>query len=337
MRRLLRTAALAGLATVVAASSAAAADWAGSDPASNYRVTEMPASCAAPTSPACIDASVAQLDQARARLGQPPYQLPSNFDSLAPIEQGFVLTNLDRILSGLRPMTGLTPALNRDAAAGMVSDSDPEPSASNYLSWTSNWAGGALNMPLAYEEWMYDDGPGSGNLDCSSPKSPGCWGHRHDVLWKFDGSGPLAMGSAAGSDSGGERSYTLLLFEGDQSYAPRYSYTWAQAVAAGASGGNASSSRPATNPASPPVSVATRARVRIASLHARGRRVAVTMAAPSAGAIRCALTRHLRRGWARDRFHLCSPSVVLSAGRPGRYRLRVRAGNSSATRYLRIR
>jgi hypothetical protein len=30
--------------------------------------------------------------------------------------------------------------------------------------------------------WMYDDGPGSSNIDCTSSDTSGCWGHRDNVL-----------------------------------------------------------------------------------------------------------------------------------------------------------
>ena len=187
----------------------------GADPRSNFPVDQLPASCDQPTSPACLDASVAFLNQARAGLGQGPYQLPANFDSLSPQIQQFVLTNLDRIQYGLAPITGITASLSQDAMGGVTHDTDPHPTDPNFNYWTANWAGGFENVVLAYEAWMYDDGPGSGNLDCSPHDSSGCWGHRHDVLWSFDGSGALAMGSAVGTDSSGSPGYAMVLGEGD--------------------------------------------------------------------------------------------------------------------------
>ena len=139
----------------------------------------------------CIDAAVTYLNAARAHLGQTAYVLPGNFVSLTPAEQALVLTDLDRTRYGLPPVTGLTAALDQDAARGVQGDGDPQASGSSFIASTSNWAGGYQNMPLAYEAWMYDDGPASGNLDCPSAGAPGCWGHRHDVLWGFGGGGTL--------------------------------------------------------------------------------------------------------------------------------------------------
>jgi hypothetical protein len=112
------------------------------------------------------------------------------------------------------------------------------------MAYASNWAGGYVNVVQAYEGWMYDDGPGSGNVDCTSGDPSGCWGHRHDILWEFDPTGgQTAMGAAAGSDSAGTPGYAMLLVQGsDSSYRPTYTYTWEQAVADGAGGGLGSGS-----------------------------------------------------------------------------------------------
>jgi hypothetical protein len=288
---------------------------------------------------------VAVLNQARASLGQPAYAIPANFVSLTPAEQGFVLANLDRILYGLAPVTGLTAALDTDAAAGVHADADPQPTASNYLAWTANWAGGFSNMPLAYEAWMYDDGPGSGNLDCSSSNTAGCWGHRHDVLYKFDPTGgALAMGVAQGTDPSGQAGYAMLLFGGDESYRPDYVYTWAQAVAAGAGHGVAGSvgtgggTGPGRGAGSHPGNGnhgGVPARVTI-SIHLAGRHVTVVASVPPGSRLQCAVTRHGKHGWARDHYRACPAHFSLAGRRPGRYRLRARAAGVVVTRYVRV-
>ncbi len=239
MYRVARVLSLTAVLICAVCSVALADGPVGSDPHSNYSVNQLPASCDQPTSAACLNASVSFLDQARASLGQGPYQLPANFDSLSPQIQQFVLTNVDRIQYGLPPITGITAGLSQDAMLGVVHDTDPHPTDSNFNYWTANWAGGFENVVLAYEAWMYDDGPGSGNLDCTSGNSSGCWGHRHDILWSFGGSGALAMGSAVGADSSGSPGYAMVLGEGDAgSYQPAYTYTWSQAIAGGASAGS---------------------------------------------------------------------------------------------------
>ncbi len=235
MARLARLLCLTAVLVCAIGSTAFADGPVGSDPHANLPVNQLPQSCDQPTSAACVAASVGFLDQARAGLGQGPYQLPADFAALAPQIQQFVLTNLDRIQYGLPPITGITAGLSQDAMGGIQRDADPHPSDPNFNYWTANWAGGFENVVLAYEAWMYDDGPGSGNLDCTSPSAPGCWGHRHDVLWSFGATGPLAMGSAVGKDSAGISGYAMVLGKGDAgSYQPTYTYTWSQAVLDGA-------------------------------------------------------------------------------------------------------
>lgn len=323
----------------------------GADPSSNFHIGALPAACNVPTSAACIVAAVSDLDAARANLGQPPYLLPTNFTSLTPEQQGFVLANLDRVLYGLAPIPGITAGLSQDAAVGVQRDTDPKPSDPNFNYYTSNWAGGFINPPLAYEAWMYDDGPGSGNLDCTSNNTAGCWGHRHDILWSLDGTNPLAMGVAAGTDPSGSTGYAMLLGEGGPDYRPVYTYTWSQAVAAGANGGvNGTPPNPGTGSGGPgptPKPMATPAhpkgtqtgvvaRVAILSIHVQRHRVSVRIAAPAGSTLRCALTRRTAHGWARAHYSACTRSQVFGPVSRGRYRLRVLTATSSATRYLRV-
>ncbi len=235
VRLLVRPFLLAAAMLLLAGAGARADGPAGADPANNDPLGPMPSSCATqPDGSSCVNAAVFYLDRARARLGQPPYDVPSDFVSLAPDQQALVLTNLDRTLYGLPAITGLTAALDGDAAQGVQADSDPSSSDPHFSSYAANWAGGYPNLPAAYEVWMYDDGPGSGNLACTSTDTSGCWGHRHDVLWSFGGSGFLAMGAAAGLDPQGNPGEAMLLGEGDGSYTPSYTYTWFQAQADGA-------------------------------------------------------------------------------------------------------
>lgn len=241
-RRLRASLFLVGVAACVAVPSAFGA-WAGSDPTSNHPPGTLPTACeSAPTGTACVNAGIYYLDQARAALDQPAYKLPADFPSLTPAEQTFILTDLDRVLYGLPPVPGLTAALNTDAAtSGVAANGDPAPSDVNELNgWTGNWAGGYDNVVLAYQGWMYDDGPGSPNLACTSQNPVDCWGHRHDILWKFASGDVLAMGAASGEGPTGSTSYAMVLVGGypagggDPGYQPSYTYTWSRAVADGA-------------------------------------------------------------------------------------------------------
>lgn len=328
----------------------ALASWAGSDPSSNFSVDSLPQACGTdPTGAVCINASVTYLNQARASLGQPAYVVPSNFVSLSPPQQVLVLTNLDRTLYNLPPITGLTDALDQDAAAALASDSDPQPSTSEWYGYTSNVAWGNENVVLAYEGWMYDDGPGSGNVDCTRSDPSGCWGHRHDILWQF-GAGALAMGAAAGTDNSGSPSYTMLLLQGSPSYRPVYTYSWSQAVANGAGGsggsvaglpnGSTTNSGSATSgaghagvPSGSPVARGARASIRIQSLRVHGHRMTVRFAAPAGAVLRCSLSRTSGR---MHRVKSCSGSVTFGHLRAGRYRLRVSFGPASVSRRVSV-
>jgi hypothetical protein len=324
------------------ATAALASGPVGTDPSTNFQIGALPQACQTdPTGVVCIDASVGYLNQARASLGQPPYALPADFASLTPAQQALILTNSDRVLYNLPPITGLTDALDGDAAAGVTSDSDPTPSTSDWYGYTSNAAWGDANMVLAYEGWMYDDGLGSDNVDCTASDTSGCWGHRHDILWQFD-AGALAMGAAAGTDSSGNRSFTMLLVQGSPSFNPVYTYTWAQALADGAPTSSASSTTPAPSAGSsragdsPAAPVASGARVglRIDRLRVRGHRITITISLPSGAPVRCSLTRlHGRLRRARR----CGRLVTFAHLPAGRYRLRIGSGAGIVSRRVLVR
>jgi hypothetical protein len=228
---------LATLAVAFAAPLATAASGAGApaDPPADIPLGPLPGACSgAPTGAVCENASIARLDAAHAKLGLGPYRLPSDFDSLLPPRQLLILANLDRTAYRLHPIGGLSLTLDAVAKQGALARRDPDPGPQllgvpGQVGYASNWAGGAPNAPVAYFEWMYDDGYGSGNLDCTSPSAAGCWGHRHTIL-AFGGARTLTMGAAVVV---GEASYTLTVVATEQPIF-HYSYTWAQARADGA-------------------------------------------------------------------------------------------------------
>jgi hypothetical protein len=231
-------AALLASPSLPGAEGATAAAAAAPNPAANLPLGRLPLSCErAPTGATCENVSIERLDAARAKLGLGPYRLPSGFVALAPARQWLILANLDRIAYALRPIRGLTLPLNASARQGAQAREDPNPWAlvaglpgQSEVAFASNWAGGQQNALLAYYGWMYDDGYGSGNLDCSSPTAPGCWGHRQDVL-AFPAAATLSMGAAAIVH--GDPSYALTIVATSTAPWP-YSYTWAKAQADGA-------------------------------------------------------------------------------------------------------
>jgi hypothetical protein len=204
------------------------------NPHANMHVRRMPAACRThPTGAVCVNAAVWYLDRDRAAMGKPPYALPARFVSLGPVRQAFILANLDRIAYRLPPIAGMTSGLDRDALTGARANADPTPSGSFWQGFTSNFAAGYPNMAAAYQAWMFDDGIGSGNVDCSNRHRAGCWGHRQDVLWNFASTGAPAPGLAMGAAMTGTRQ-TLLIAAHYGGRLPRLAYTWGQARAAGA-------------------------------------------------------------------------------------------------------
>lgn len=193
------------------------------DPAHNIKpkpdVDEYPSVCVShPKSTTCGAQVVRALNHARHVLGQPDYPLPAHFLSLSGYDQLLVLTNDDRNQYGETPVRGRNATLDKNAAHWAVRDQDPHGvlvvdhhHVQGYI--TANWAGGsgAIANPLfAYYEWMYQDGPGSHNVDCTPQDRSGCWGHRHDTLYKFGSGRQVLMGAGTGKDSNGFTCWTEL-------------------------------------------------------------------------------------------------------------------------------
>ena len=220
-----------GLAAMWPAASVAAA----ADPPANRMLSQatLQACRANPAGQACQTAALADLDAARAAEGIGPMQLPGDFPSLSVPAQLLVLSNLERVDRGLAPVIGLSGPLDQDALTGAQNDADPHPTTFNGNTWTANWEGGYASPFEADFVWMYDDGLGSGNIDCTAPGDSGCWGHRHDILWPLVP--PVVMGAGDATGQFGA-SQTELFVGGDTQTGPGQSDapldpTWA-AIAA---------------------------------------------------------------------------------------------------------
>jgi hypothetical protein len=153
------------------------------------------------------------INSCRMREGVGSLTLPTNWDTLTPVEQGFVLIDLERVNRGLAPIVGLSPALNRLASNGAADGEDPAFPAGGFRGGGAIWAGAASVLAADYL-WMYDDGPNGldSNLDCASAGAPGCWGHRDIILWN-NGTQPLVAGGGH-AGSGGDASFTYLILSG---------------------------------------------------------------------------------------------------------------------------
>jgi hypothetical protein len=194
---------------------------------------------------ACITDTALAIDNARSQEGLGPIELPTDFASLTPAEQLFVMVDCERVDRGLTPIAGELVSLDGSAAAGAQAGQDPSVPSDGLgdltvWAWVSNWASTDSDLEALYE-WMYDDGLGSGNIGCTVTDQSGCWDHRDNILGlqnDVDGfGGSLSFGGATtptptAHDQSLE-SVTMLTTWSPQATAG-YSFTWAQASAAGA-------------------------------------------------------------------------------------------------------
>jgi hypothetical protein len=191
-----------------------------SDPATSTSPSQatFQACDAAPDSAGCIGSALSDIDAARAAEGVGPMQLPGDFASLNVPQQLLIATNLERVDRGLAPIAGLAADLDSAAASAAAADEDPMLDHFHGTELASNWAGGISSTLLADFVWMYDDGPGSGNLDCQHAGDSGCWGHRHNILYQFDN--PVAMGVGYDANTSDGPSLTELFIGGDTATGP---------------------------------------------------------------------------------------------------------------------
>lgn len=164
------------------------------------------------SSPACLQPVLVAVDNARSAEGVKAMVLPAGFGSLTVAQQVFVAINVERTDRGLPPFKGLTTALNANAQRGADIANDPPDPGGDYDVVDTEWAGGSSNGLDAVYGWMYDDGIGSGNLDCPKGGGPGCWGHRHGILDNFGTVGTMVMGAAVNptSDTGDDKGGTSI-------------------------------------------------------------------------------------------------------------------------------
>lgn len=198
----------------------AAAAAATGDPPTNRTLSQatVRACQSGPGGAACQTAALADLNAARAAEGVGPMQLPGNFGSLTIPQQLLVLSNLERVDRGLAPVLGLSAPLDQDATTAAQQDRDPIPTHLYGTTATSNWEGGYPSPFEADFVWMYDDGLGSGNIDCTPSNQSGCWGHRHDILWPFPS--PIVMGAGTATGQLFDGSETELFVGGDSQTGP---------------------------------------------------------------------------------------------------------------------
>lgn len=170
---------------------------------------------------ACDGAAIPDFNAARAKEGLGPIVLPDDFDRLSVRAQVLAITDVERVDRGLRPVDGLSRSINALARQGANSDADPDfpdPFGPGRVEANSNWANTNSALLGAFM-WLYSDGPGSGNLDCTSAGDDGCWGHRHTMLTDYGN--PVVMGAAVAS-----KSLTEEIIGGDTADPVDVSPTW---------------------------------------------------------------------------------------------------------------
>ncbi|MGD0321366.1 MAG: hypothetical protein ABSC00_07170 [Acidimicrobiales bacterium] len=177
----------------------------------------------------CLDATLQAITNARAQEGVADMALPTDWASLSPQEQLFVATNLERTARGLTPLSAMATTLDQAAQQGAGADQDPSPPGGfPWSSWGSNWTAAVGNPLEAIYYWMYDDGEGSSNADCTPANTSGCWQHRDNILMALRCQ-PCEIGTGYASGAWqGQPSWTALLV--DTSGATSLDYTWTQVL-----------------------------------------------------------------------------------------------------------
>ena len=196
----------------------------------------------------CNSKALEAIDQARATEAIGPLEFSlARFLKLSVPEQLFAIADLERVSRGEPPMAALTTQLDQVAKAGATSSGDPSLSArtlsggAGVLTWGSNWAAGTESALGSDDGWMYDDGPGGFNADCTKTVTSGCWGHRDNILGLYSedlGSCPgdqrqLMMGAGyAPTSSGFGTSFAEIFIAACGASPTDEVFTWAQAKAA---------------------------------------------------------------------------------------------------------
>jgi hypothetical protein len=179
---------------------------------------------------ACVSTTLQAINNARQQEGLPGMVLPTDWAQLSAEQQLFAATNLERTARGLPALSGMASALDQVAETAATQNADPSPPAGfRWSSWGGNWAGAIGNPLEAVYFWMYDDGPGSYNIDCTPSNSSGCWGHRNNILLSLRCQ-PCLMGAGFNATAyRGNPSWTALLV--DTTGTATLDFTWGQVLA----------------------------------------------------------------------------------------------------------
>ncbi|MCL2652240.1 MAG: S-layer homology domain-containing protein, partial [Propionibacteriaceae bacterium] len=143
-------------------------------------VYPIPPSCTYPYSDACLTQYIN--DALRIEGYSPTFALPAGYATMSRTDQLIAATNAIRAAYGL-PALSHNASGDASAQTGAVNDADPIATSSmSWHQWGSNWAGGQASVLQAMVDWVYQDGPGGNNGDCTATITSGCYGHRYNIL-----------------------------------------------------------------------------------------------------------------------------------------------------------
>ena len=198
--------------------------------------------------PACTNYLLQAINAARAVEGLGAMVLPSNWYSLTPGQQLFVVANLERTARGLAPYLGINAALSANAQRAAQTNSDPSVAAGfaigldaqGYPGMGGAWSAGFSVLAADYI-WMYADGWGgsrakTSNVACTSASAGGCWAHRDELLGYDPGYNPGVGLTCANCEMGvgfatvGNSGSFVDLIEIPKGAPPAMIFTWAQNV-----------------------------------------------------------------------------------------------------------
>ena len=196
----------------------------------------------------CARFALEAINNARARLGERPLVLPSNWLALSVPEQLFVIVDLQRVSAGYPAYLGLNAALSREAQRAANARRDPGiapgfaigHNPAGQPGFDGAWAMGSSVLAADYV-WMYEDGWGGSaratpNRLCTGPGVWACWSHRDELLGSATspsagvglGCSTCAMGAGFAPGGGGS---LVALIERPAGRPPAMTFTWGNELA----------------------------------------------------------------------------------------------------------
>lgn len=137
-------------------------------------------------------AALAAINRALEFDGHPPVTVPSGFWSRPAPNQFSTLLNLVRQDLGLHPLSWSDPLANLALQGARANTDPPSPSGSWSGSYGTVWSAQEGPVQSLYT-FLFNDGYGSGNVDCATPQSTGCWIHRRVLLGHYGPAGRIGV------------------------------------------------------------------------------------------------------------------------------------------------